>query len=234
MQLWAGTSGFQYPEWKGNFYPEKFPASKMLSFYAERLNTTEVNYSFHRVPAPKTIANWAEATPANFKFTFKAPRKITHFARLRDDSDTLEYLLSILFELGEKLGVLLFQLPPDFTKDLPRLKAFLTRLPPGLRSAFEFRHPSWFDEEIFATLRARNAALCIAESERLATPLEPTADFGYLRLRRPDYTDADLTRWTDFVHTQKDRWRDTFVYFKHEEGGIGPKLAQQMTTKLRP
>lgn len=228
MQLWIGTSGFQYPEWKGKFYPEKWPVSKMLPFYAERIFTTEINYSFHRIPSATTIANWVDATPPKFKFSFKAPRKITHFARLLNCTETLQYFFSIVSQMHERLGVVLFQLPPDFVENVSLLKSFLDDLPSGLHAAFEFRNASWFNEEVYSLLRAYNAALCIAESERLATPLVATADFGYLRLRRRDYADADIARWADFVRKQGGVWGETFVYFKHEEGGMGPKLAQQM------
>lgn len=232
MPLWIGTSGFQYPEWKGTFYPEKMPLKKMLPFYAERFSTTEINYSFRRIPSEKTLSEWAEATPSPFKFSFKAPQKITHFARLHDCADTLDFFQTTIKRLNEKLGVVLFQLPPDFVKDAPRLKFFLEGLPKDVRAAFEFRHTSWFDEEIFSALRAHNVALCIAESEKLVPPGIATADFGYLRLRREDYTAADISRWAEFVRAREKQWRDVFIYFKHEESGIGPKFAQQMKKLL--
>ncbi len=225
MQLWAGTSGFQYPEWKGAFYPEKMPASGMLAYYADIFATTEINYSFRRIPSEKTIANWAAATPARFKFTFKAPQKVTHFARLRGCADTLIFFQGVLANLGGKLGAVLFQLPPSFKKDEALLREFLHELPPGMQAAFEFRHASWFADEVFDALKERNAALCIAESAEAAAPSVATADFGYLRLRREDYQPDDIARWAEFVKGQA-QWRETFVYFKHEEAGVGPRFAR--------
>lgn len=231
MKLWVGTSGFQYAAWKGNFYPEDLPTSKMLPFYAERFSTTEINYTFHRIPSAKTIENWSQQTPAHFKFALKAPQKITHWSKLRDCADTLEYFCKIISGLGERLGPVLFQLPPTFKKDADVLSSFLRELP-SIRAAFEFRHDSWFDDEIFGILKSRNIALCVADTEAIATPKKITADYGYLRLRRADYTDADVKRWSEFVSEQKSNWKDAFVYFKHEESGIGPKLAEQMIELL--
>jgi uncharacterized protein YecE (DUF72 family) len=228
MNYWIGTSGFQYSEWKGTFYPEDLSAAKMLPFYAERLTTTEINYTFHRIPAPKTIENWCKLTPETFRFALKAPQKITHFARLRDCSDTVDYFYDVVSGLGNRLGPVLFQLPPNLKKDVPLLERFTECLPASMRAAFEFRDPLWFDEEVFAILRRRNLCLCVADSEKLATPFEPTADWGYLRLRREDYQSADVARWTKEMSARTEKWSDAFVYFKHEESGIGPKLAKQM------
>src|ERR1700719_4176481 len=232
MNLWIGTSGFQYAEWKGNFYPEDLPASKMLPFYAERFSTTEINYSFHRIPAPKTIDNWKALTPENFRFALKAPQKITHWLKLRDCKDTLEYFCRVVSALGQRLGPVLFQLPPNFKKDADVLSSFLRELP-SMRAAFEFRHESWFDDEIFEILKSRNIALCIADTAAIATPKNITAEYGYLRLRREDYQTIDIERWAKFVGEQKSNWQDAFVYFKHEESGIGPKLAAQMKEMLK-
>jgi len=232
MQTWIGTSGFQYPEWKGTFYPEKMPASQMLGYYSERFSTTEVNYSFRRIPSAKTIQGWSDGTPDRFKFSLKAPQKVTHFAKLRDCADTLAYFQSIVAKLGEKQGAVLFQLPPAFAKNAILLGDFLKDIPPGMRAAFEFRHPSWFDDEIYDTLRAHNAALCIAESADLATPAVPTADFGYFRLRREDYTSADIEKWAQTIRELGRGWGDTFIYFKHEESGVGPAFARKMVDQL--
>jgi uncharacterized protein YecE (DUF72 family) len=232
MKFWIGTSGFQYAEWKGNFYPEDLPAAKMLPFYAERLSTTEINYTFHRIPAPKTIENWKALTPRDFRFALKAPQKITHWSKLRDCADTLRYFYDVVSALGDKLGPVLFQLPPNFKKDILVLADFLNGLPDALRAAFEFRHESWFDDEVFEILRAQRVALCIADTEKLETPKVATANYGYLRLRREDYTKTEVERWTEFVQGQIDRWTDAFIYFKHEEAGIGPKLAKQMMELL--
>jgi uncharacterized protein YecE (DUF72 family) len=234
MNSWIGTSGFQYPEWKGNFYPEDLPTAKMLPFFAERLASTEINYTFHRIPAAKTITNWNELTPARFRFSLKAPQKITHFSRLRDCADTMRYFHDVVSSLGEKLGPILFQLPPNFKKDTLLLADFINSLPEGMRAAFEFRHASWFEDEVFEALKRRNVSLCIADTEDLATPRIATADYGYLRLRREDYTEDDVGSWTEFVRGQGERWSDAFVYFKHEEAGIGPKLATQMMKRLSP
>ncbi len=214
MKFWTGTSGFQYPEWKGTFYPETMPVSKMLPFYAERFPTTEINYSFRRIPSAKTIHGWSDATPERFKFSLKAPQKITHFAKLRDCSDTLNYFESIIALLGEKRGVVLFQLPPTFVRDAALLNVFLGDVPKTMRVAFEFRHASWFDDAIFQTLRTHNAALCIAESADLATPAVATADFGYLRLRREDYTSDDIGKWAATILKLGSEWSETFIYFQ--------------------
>jgi uncharacterized protein YecE (DUF72 family) len=230
-RVWIGTSGFQYPEWKGAFYPQDLPASKMLAYYAERFRTTEINYSFHRIPSAKTIHGWAAATPDQFKFSLKAPQKITHFAKLRDCGDTLNFFHKAIALLGEKLGIVLFQLPPNFKKDAALLESFLRDLPFGMRAAMEFRHTSWFDDDVFSQLKTCNVALCIAESDTLSAPQIATADFGYLRLRRGDYQSSDVARWTHFVRQQPD-WQEAFIYFKHEESGTGPKFAREMMSLL--
>jgi len=231
VKPWIGTSGFQYTEWKGTFYPEDLPANKMLPFYAERFSTTEINYTFHRIPAAKTIDNWKQLTPDNFRFALKAPQKITHWSKLRDCADTLRYFYDVVSGLGEKLGPVLFQLPPNFRKDTFVLGDFVNGLPGGMRAAFEFRHESWFDEEVFDLLKTSKAALCIADSEKLTAPKVSTANWGYLRLRREDYSKIDIEHWVEFVRAQRG-WDDVFIYFKHEEAGIGPKLAAQMTELL--
>jgi uncharacterized protein YecE (DUF72 family) len=231
MTFWIGTSGFQYAEWKGSFYPEDLSTAKMLPFYAERFSTTEINYTFHRIPAPKTIDNWKAQTPEKFCFALKAPQKITHWSKLRDCADTLEYFCKVVTGLDGRLGPVLFQLPPTFKKDADVLSSFLREFP-EMRAAFEFRHESWFDEEIFDVLKSRNIALCIADTNTIATPKTITADYGYLRLRREDYSDADVKGWSEFVRDQNANWNDVFIYFKHEESGIGPKLGKQMIELL--
>lgn len=233
MISWVGTSGFQYPEWRGTFYPEKFPPAKMLPFYAERFSTSEINYTFYRIPNSKTIGAWDSSTPERFRFGLKAPQKITHIAKLRNCAELLDVFQRVVSALGSKLGPVLFQLPPNFKKDAALLNEFLDGVPDGLRVAFEFRHSSWFDDETFTHLQNHNAALCIAESSDLVTPSIVTADFGYLRLRREDYEKADIARWAKFVEAQEKLWSDTFVYFKHEESGIGPQLATQLMEQLR-
>jgi uncharacterized protein YecE (DUF72 family) len=233
MTPWVGTSGFQYAEWKGKFYPEDLPTAKMLAFYAQQFSTTEINYTFHRIPAAKTIENWKAQTPPNFRFGLKAPQKVTHFARLRDCSDTVRYFHDVTSSLGEKLGPVLFQLPPNFKKDIVLLADFVNCLPAGLRAAFEFRHQSWFGDDVFEALRSRGAALCIADMEEIATPPVATAGYGYLRLRREDYDSKDVGRWAEFVRQQAAAWSDVFIYFKHEDAAIGPRLAREMIEALR-
>jgi uncharacterized protein YecE (DUF72 family) len=232
MGVWIGTSGYNYPEWRGTFYPEKFPTGKMLPYYAERFRTVEINYTFYRMPNAKTLAGWDAETPAEFRLTLKAPQRITHIARLRNVEDPLRHFCEMAATLGAKRGAILFQLPPNFKKDVARLGGLLALLPPDLRCTFEFRHESWFDEEVYGCLRAANAALCIADSEKLATPVVGTADWGYLRLRDEGYGESDLARWAGVVREHAARWRDTYVYFKHEESGIGPQFARRLTELL--
>jgi len=232
MEQWIGTSGFQYTEWKGTFYPEDLPTAKMLPFYAERFATTEINYSFHRIPSAKTIEGWWKATPDRFKFSLKAPQKITHFSKLRNCGDTMRYFHQVICDLEKKLGPVLFQLPPTLKKDAALLQEFLAVVPDGMRGAFEFRDPSWTDDEIFELLKTKNIALCIADSEKLSTPDVATADYGYLRLRREDYQETDVLRWAEVIKARANVWSDAFIYFKHEESGIGPKLATRMMELL--
>jgi uncharacterized protein YecE (DUF72 family) len=233
MDHWIGTSGFQYAEWKGTFYPEKMPAAKMLPYYGERFASTEINYTFRRFPSDKTIGRWVEETPAAFRFSLKAPQRITHFAQLQGCEEILYAFQRAISGLGNKQGPVLFQLPPTLKKDAPRLGDFLREMPPEIQAAFEFRHVSWFDEEVFATLHKFNAALCLAESADLATPPVATANFGYLRLRREDYGTVDFERWAQFVAAQEKNWTNAYIYFKHEESGIGPKFAAEMQALLR-
>jgi uncharacterized protein YecE (DUF72 family) len=231
--IWIGTSGYNYPEWKGTFYPADLPASKMLAYYSERFSTVEINYTFYRLPTEKLVAGWAAGTPSPYKLTLKAPKRITHDRRLRESAELLGAFCQAAGTLGDKLGVLLFQLAPNFKIDLAVLDAFLADLPPGAKAAFEFRHPSWFDEGTYQRLRARNLALCIADSEKLSTPVVATADYGYFRLRDEGYGDADLDRWAEVIRNHQERWKDTFVYFKHEEEGKGPEFARRLMERLQ-
>ena len=232
MKLWIGTSGFQYAEWKGKFYPEKMPASKMLRYYAEHFTSTEINYTFRQLPKETTIRGWCDATPAQFRFSFKAPQRMTHFSRLRGCGKILKVFQTAIAVAGKKAGVVLFQLPPNFAMDVEVLSSFLKDVPKRMRAAFEFRHKSWFVDAVFETLRSSNAALCIAENEELATPAVATADFGYLRLRREDYTPAQVKKWARWIKEQDPSWSDTHIYFKHEEQAVGPKFATQMQREL--
>jgi uncharacterized protein YecE (DUF72 family) len=232
VAIWIGTSGYDYPQWRGSFYPEKFPATKMLPYYAERFSTVEINYTFHRMPNAKTIASWDAETPAGFAFALKASKRITHNARLKDVDELLRYFLDTASALGPKLGPVLFQLPPYFRRDLNRLESVLALLPTGVRSAFEFRHESWFDDDVYGLLRTRNVALCIADTEKGTTPVVSTADFGYVRLRDGDYAAEDLEKWAANVKRLGAEWQDAYIYFKHEESGIGPALVHQFRALL--
>jgi uncharacterized protein YecE (DUF72 family) len=231
MRVLTGTSGFSYKEWKGSFYPEDLSADAMLSYYAERLPTVEINNTFYRMPKPALLEGWATQVPEAFRFVLKASQRITHFKRLKEAGPDTAYFFDVAAVLGERLGPALFQLPPNLKKDLPRLETFLETLPAGRRCAFEFRHASWFGDDVFQALRAKGAALCIAEDEELATPLVATADWGYLRLRRQDYDDAAVAAWAGKVRTQP--WTETYVFFKHEDAGSGPRLAAQFLDLIR-
>jgi uncharacterized protein YecE (DUF72 family) len=230
--IWIGTSGYNYPEWKGNFYPAALPASKMLAYYAERFPTVEINYTFYRLPTEKLVQGWAAGTPSPYKLTLKAPRRITHDRKLRDTGDLLRAFCQAASTLGPKLGVLLFQLAPTFKIDLAVFDAFLADLPKGARAAFEFRNPSWLVDDVYDRLRARNLALCIADSDTRSTPLIATASYGYFRLRDEGYQPADLDKWADAVRQHESKWEDTFVYFKHEEEGKGPEFARMLMDRL--
>jgi uncharacterized protein YecE (DUF72 family) len=208
------------------------PAAKMLAFYAASFATVEINYTFYRVPNAKILAGWNREVPPEFRFTLKAPKRITHIARLRDCADLLQYFLKTAATLGPQLGAILFQLPPYFRKDLAVLDGFLALLPAQLCAAFEFRHASWMDAEVFARLRARNLALCVADSEKFSTPLEMTASYGYFRLRDEGYTPEDLQRWAHTIRTSAEKSSDVFVYFKHEEAGKGPQFARLLLAAL--
>jgi uncharacterized protein YecE (DUF72 family) len=230
VRVRAGTSGYAYPEWKGSFYPPDLPAKSFLPYYAGRFDTVEVNNTFYRLPSPSVLAGWAETVPPGFSFAMKATQSITHRRRLKDAGEPAAALWDAAGALGDRLGPVLFGLPPNLKKDLPRLEAFLAILPPGRRAAFEFRHPTWFDDDVYAALRARGVALCVADAEELTTPPVATAGFGYLRLRRTDYDDAALAAWADRVLAQP--WDEAFVYFKHEDAGTGPRLARAFLDRV--
>ena len=227
-----GTSGYNYPEWKGSFYPLDLPTSKMLTYYVERFSTVEINYSFYRMPSEKTLTGWAAIAPDSFTFTLKAPRNITHDARLRDCKEIVEVFCTRARILGSKLGVLLFQLPPWLRKDEELLDTFTDWLAPDIRAAFEFRHASWHSEEVFERLKAKNLALCITDSEKATTPLVVTADYAYFRLRDEGYEEPDIARWGDSIVQHSAGLDDVFVYFKHEEAGKGPEFVQMLEKKL--
>lgn len=230
--IWIGTSGYNYPEWRGSFYPSDLSSAKMLPYYAARFPTVEINYTFYRMPTEKLVAGWAAQTPSPYKFTLKAPRRITHDSRLRHVGPLVGSFCQVAATLGDKLGALLFQLPPSARKDLALFDAFLGDLPPKVCAAFEFRHPSWLDDEVFERLAARGLALCIADSERLSTPVKVTADYAYFRLRDEGYTPDDIAAWADTIRAATNGCRDVFVYFKHEEQGKGPELAAALRQHL--
>jgi uncharacterized protein YecE (DUF72 family) len=230
--IWIGTSGYNYPEWKGSFYPAGLPTTKMLPYYAARFPSVEINYTFYRMPDEKLVSGWARQTPSPYKLTLKAPRRITHDSRLKNCGELVTRFCRVAETLGEKLGALLFQLPPSFKKDLAALDTFLGELPPAVCAAFEFRHQSWLDDEVFARLKARNLALCVADSEKMSTPVRVTADYAYFRLRDEGYTPEDIAKWADTIRRDTTSCRDVFVYFKHEEEGKGPEFARILMDRL--
>ena len=226
MNLYVGTSGYSYKEWKGSFYPEKIPAKEMLSYYAGRLSTVEINATFYRMPQKSMLENWKEQVPPTFRFSLKAPQRVTHFKRLKETEEETKYFFEVAETLEDQLGVVLFQLPPNMKKDLPRLETFLQQLPATPRAAFEFRHPTWFDDDVLEVLKSRNLALVVSDTDDMPTThIDKTADWGYLRLRRVNYSEENLSEWVGRINKQQ--WSDTFVFFKHEDEGTGPKLAAQ-------
>jgi uncharacterized protein YecE (DUF72 family) len=227
--IYAGTSGWAYPSWKPEFYPAKLPSQKFLNHYATRLNTVEVNYTFRRFPTEKLLRGWLDATPPGFLFAVKANQKITHVARLRNIADFTSDFLRALQPLDTdgKLGPVLFQLPPFLKCDAALLKDFLAALPRNVRTAFEFRHESWFSEEVYGVLRGANAALCNAESEKLETPDVQTANFSYLRLRKEKYSPKERKALEQRI-AQLGAKGDVFVYFKHEETPEGALHAESV------
>ncbi|MBI2826150.1 MAG: DUF72 domain-containing protein [Planctomycetia bacterium] len=224
MRFFVGTSGYSYKEWKGSFYPEKLPQNQMLSYYGQRFSTVEINNTFYRMPKASVLESWAGQVPEGFRFVLKASQRITHHRRLKDAVDETDYLLRTARVLERRLGPLLFQLPPDFKKDLPRLEAFLGLIDVETQAAFEFRHESWFDDEVFDCLRKNSCALCIGDvDDTPSSDLVKTAGFGYVRLRREAYNDQDLGEWIKRLRSEG--WDEAYVFFKHEDAGAGPKLA---------
>lgn len=226
MQMLPGTSGYSYKEWRGHFYPAKLPASAMLRYYAERFSTVEINNTFYRMPAESTLARWAGEVPEQFAFALKAPRRITHEKRLQEAGADVAEFLRRTATLGDKLGALLFQLPPFLTKDLPRLQEFLSALPADQCIAFEFRHASWHDEEVYEALRTHGATLCITDTDEGCTPLVFTSEYGYLRLRRAQYGESDLRAWVERIAAQP--LARAYVYFTHEDKALGTRFAQRL------
>ena len=230
--LLAGASGFAYDEWKGNFYPADIQSAEMLAWYAQQLPTVEINNTFYRLPKASVLEAWAAATPAAFRFAIKASRRITHDARLKVDgaAEPMAYLYRNIEALGDKRGAVLFQLPPNLKKDVPRLTTFLQLLPADHRAAFEFRNDSWFDDEVCDALRASGAALVLSEREDSTPPLwVETAPWGYARLRLEHYADDDLAHWARRLAASA--WRETWVYFMHEP--TAPAYAQTLMRLAR-
>ena len=225
-----GASGFSYKEWLGHFYPAKLAGSKMLAYYAERLPTVEINYTFRRMPSVSTFTGWTQQTPPDFRFALKAPQRITHVARLRDTKDALDYFVRVAGALEGRLGPVLFQLPPDLPRDEALLNDFLGELDGRVRAAFEFRNRSWFKDSVLEILRTHRAALCVAESEKLGSPIERTASFVYMRLRNQTYDDASLSQWAGRIRELIRDADELFVYFKHESAA--PDLAARLTAML--
>jgi len=226
MLLLAGTSGYSYKEWLGHFYPEKLPASEMLRYYAGQFRTVEINNTFYRMPAEAMLQQWLQQVPDQFAFTLKAPRRITHEMRLREAGQAVTEFLRRAGTLGSKLGVVLFQLPPNLKKDLPRLTDFLALLPADKRVAFEFRNPSWQDDEVYETLRARAAMLCVTDTDEGDTPFVVTTDCAYVRLRRTHYDDQELAEWAARIAQQS--VGRTYVYFMHEDEALGTRFARRL------
>jgi uncharacterized protein YecE (DUF72 family) len=231
-RLFAGASGYSFKEWKGSFYPEDIKADAMLAYYVARQTTVEINNTFYRMPKTSVLENWAATAPDGFRFAIKASRRITHMSRLRAETaaDPLRYLYTNLAALGDKRGPVLFQLPPFFKKDLPRLTEFLALLPEGHRAAFEFRNESWFGDDVYAALKNAGASLCLSEREDNAPPpLVETAPWGYVRLRLEEYPDDALRVWAERLLATG--WREIYAYFMHEP--TAPAYAQALMGAVR-
>jgi uncharacterized protein YecE (DUF72 family) len=252
VQFYVGTSGYSYKEWKGNFYPDKLAAKDMLAYYAEHLPSVEINNTFYRMPKASVLETWASQVPESFRFVLKASQRITHRKRLKDAGEEVRYLWDTALTLGDRLGVILFQLPPSLRKDADRLGEFLRIVPDPARAAFEFRHDSWFDDEIHDVLHSKGAALCVADTGDDANSAKTTApdtmdapttntgtddgvtsttSWGYLRLRRERYADDELRAWVRRIRRQD--WTAVYVFFKHEDDGAGPEMASRFLAMVR-
>lgn len=224
MQFFVGTSGYSYAAWKGIFYPSKLPQKEMLRFYGDKFSAVEINGTFRKLPQVDVVKAWAEQVPPSFRFSLKAPQSITHFKRLKDVEGITAELVNLANALAKKQGPILFQLPPNFKKDMSRFQDFLALMDVRIPYAFEFRHPSWFDDEVFRCMKKNRCGLCIADADDLPRPdIVATAKWAYLRLRRERYTAKQLRVWIDRLMAAK--LREAYVFFKHEDTGSGPKLA---------
>jgi uncharacterized protein YecE (DUF72 family) len=229
--IYVGTSGYSYKEWRGSFYPEKIAAKDMLSFYASHFQALELNNTFYRVPQRSLIESWMSQVPENFRFTVKASQGITHFRRLKNAGYATRLMLETMSAFEDRFGAVLFRMPEDMEKDVGRLESFLKELPAGTRAAFEFRNATWYDDDVLGLLRSQNRALCVSDTDEIPTDhIDATADWGYLRLRRVKYSKPDLSKWIKSVRAQK--WKDTYVFFKHEDEATGPKLAADFVDLL--
>ena len=229
-QVFVGTSGWAYPSWKPDFYPQKLAQKKFLNFYATQLNAVEVNFTFRQLVKESTLQNWLAETPASFRFTVKAHQVITHIKRLKGTEDFVPRFLSTIEPLATaaRIGPVLFQLPPNLKVDLDVLRGFLGTLPKRMQSSFEFRHASWLSEETYSILREHNVALCVAESEERDTPDVVTADFAYYRYRKPNYTPEERQAMVSRMREHLAAGRDVFAYFKHEETPEGALYAREV------
>jgi uncharacterized protein YecE (DUF72 family) len=232
-RIWLGTSGFSYKEWRSMFYPPEISDKQFLEFYASRLNSVEIDYTFYRMPTAKTIESWRAATPADFRFCLKASQQITHRERLKIPSSALEYLLSVVMGLEGRLGLILYQLPPFFRCDVPKLEAFLSVLPRGMHAAFEFRHDSWFVEDVYKLLEKYGIALCIHDADDHTTPMRLTTDFTYVRLRRSDYSADERREWQDRMLAWNTTGVEVFAYIKHEDNPEAPLIAVEFARGLQ-
>ena len=224
--IYVGTSGYSYKEWKGSFYPENISAKEMLSYYASHFQAVELNNTFYRLPQKSMIESWKAQVPDNFRFTMKASQLITHFKRLKDAGKETKIMLERVAAFEDRLGVVLFRLPPDMKKDIRRLEALLKHLPADIPAAFQLEDPTWFDDDVLALLRSQNRALCVVDTEEMpASQINKTSDWGYMRLRRVKYSKSELKKWIARMRAQE--WTNTYVFFKHEDEGTGPKLAAQ-------
>lgn len=224
MKIYAGTSGFAYQEWKGKFYPEKIPPKEMLHFYSERLGAVEINNTFYRMPRESVLKSWAEQVSGGFIFALKAPQVITHIKQLRNVFEETEYLFKTLSVLGGKLGPVLFQFPKSFRANAPALEDFLALIPGDTDCAFDFRSPTWLDAGMPDLLRKKGCSLCMEDTdENPVNEIISTATWGYLRLRRSEYTEDGLSEWAERILSQK--WERAFVFFKHEDGARGAEMA---------
>jgi len=231
-RIWFGTSGFSYKEWRPSFYPEGLSEKQFLPYYSSQLNSVEIDYTFYRMPSVKTIDAWKTATPENFKFTLKASQQITHRQRLTVPSEALDYFLSVVPGLETRLGIVLYQLPPFFKRDQQKLEAFLRVLPRGIPAAFEFRNETWFIDETYRLLRDHNVALCIHDADDHTTPMELTAGFTYVRLRRSTYDAAARLEWQDRIQGWANGGIEVFAYIKHEDNPDAPLIALEFAKGL--